>query len=94
MKEEYAAFKCSGCNLINVIPVSVAGNKIDDPLMTRLYTCMKCGECAEEIGVARIENQLVTSKVGDITIDVKVDITELDKALEKVERLHRLIRDE
>lgn len=74
------AFKCLECGTINVYP-----DKRGDG-----NSCIKCGGIITPIGEAVVYQPRLTyqsSKKNEISINIKVDTTELDVALNKVREL-------
>lgn len=79
MDEKYIGFKCLDCGTISVYPSIIADGN----------SCIKCKGPITPIGEARVYKKRSQS----IAIGVDVDTTQLDIALEKAEKLAKLMRD-
>lgn len=78
MKDRDVLYECMGCSGMNVFPE----HKQDGA------TCMRCGAgliARNHVMVYRESSK--KTKLNDIAVNVKVDTTEIDKALEKMKEL-------
>lgn len=77
MSKEYIALRCDKCGLVNVFPSIIGdGNR-----------CIECKGPLTPIGDARVYKK----KNQSIRIDVEVDTTQIDKALEKARELAMIV---
>lgn len=77
MSNKYIAFRCLECGVISVYPSRTADGR----------RCIDCNGFITPIGEARVNKKRSQS----ISIGVDVDTTQLDIAIEKAERLSKLI---
>ena len=76
---EYKAFRCLDCKVISVFPTSVNDGR----------RCLECDGIVFVIGDAKIYGK----RISGMTIDVKVNTKQLDKALKKAEKLSKVVAD-
>ena len=76
---EHIALKCEECGLVNIFP----SNNCDG------HNCIECTGRVYVIGDAEIYGK----RVSEMTIDVKVNTKQLDKALKKAEKLAKAVAD-
>jgi len=76
---EYKAFRCLDCKVISIFPASVNDGR----------RCLDCGGFFTPLGNAKVHGK----KISGMTIDVKVNTKQLDKALKKAEKLAKVVAD-
>ena len=76
---EYKAFRCLDCKVISVFPASVNDGR----------RCLDCGQFITLLGKAEIYGK----RISEMTIDVKVNTKQLDKALKKAKKLSKAVAD-
>jgi len=76
---EYKAFRCLDCKVISIFPASVNDGR----------RCLDCGGFITPLGNAKVHGKTISG----MTIDVKVNTKQLDKALKKAEKLAKVVAD-